>query len=151
MRIVGVSIAGLNRISFRFRFGEHLIMSQPLRLVVADDDNAMAHYYGRMVPHWGHVLVAVVSNGRELVESCLQLRPDLVVSDIEMPELDGISAMERVQCEIDIPFIFVSGNDREKHLKRLRRGHVLDFLQKPVDQSEFSFALRNASAARAAS
>ena len=107
-------------------------MIQPLRILVADDDAEMTHYYGRIIPHLGHVFLAAVGNGLELVESCQTLRPSLVISDIRMPELDGLSAMESVQDLACIPFIFVTAENKTDHLPRLKRGHVLGYLQKPI-------------------
>lgn len=119
-------------------------MTQPLRILVADDDAEMIHYYGRMIPHLGHEVLAAVSNGLELVQSCHGLHPDLVISDIRMPVLDGIAAMEFVQRDQCTPFVFVTADDEADHLPRLKNGYVLDYLQKPVGQSEISAALETA-------
>jgi response regulator NasT len=120
-------------------------MSQPLRIVAADDDATMLLYYVRIIPHMGHCLLAGVSDGLELVERALRSHPDLVISDIRMPTLDGISAMERVQSRADIPFIFVTADDELSHYERLKRNRVLDYLQKPVKQAELSSAFESAS------
>lgn len=122
-------------------------MFQSLRIVVADDDSEMLQYYSRMIPHMHHVVLGQATNGLEVVELCLGLRPDLAVSDINMPKLDGISAMERVQTEINIPFIFVSADDESGHRNRLKRGNVLSYLQKPVTHTQLSSVLEVASAA----
>ena len=121
-------------------------MSQQLRIVAADDDPTMLLYYVKIIPHIGHLLLAGVNNGLELVEWTLRSHPDLVISDIRMPKLDGISAMERVQREADIPFIFVTADDELSHQQRLKRNHVLNYLQKPVRQAELSSAVKSASA-----
>jgi response regulator NasT len=122
-------------------------MSQSLRIVAADDDATMLLYYVRMIPHLGHRFLAGTSNGLELVEWALRSQPDLVISDICMPKLDGISAMERVQREADIPFIFVTADDQVDHHERLKRNRVLDYLQKPIRQADLSSAVEAASAA----
>ncbi len=122
-------------------------MSQPLRIVAADDDATMLLYYVKMIPHMGHLLLAGVNNGLELVEWTLRSHPDLVITDIRMPKLDGISAMERVQSEADIPFIFVTADDELDHHEQLMRKRVLNYLQKPIKQAELSSAVESASAA----
>ena len=73
--------------------------------------------------------------------------PGAVISDIRMPRLDGLTAMERVQGEKDIPFIFVTADDESDHRNRLKQWHVLDYLQKPIRQTELSSAVASASAA----
>ena len=117
-------------------------MTQPLRILVADDDAEMTEYYGRIIPALGHVILAAVDNGLELVDACRGLRPSLVISDIRMPELDGLSAMESVQHRCCIPFIFVTAENPTDHCSRLRRGHVLKYLQKPVRRTELASALK---------
>ncbi len=117
-------------------------MHHTLRIVAADDDAAMLLYYVRIIPHLGHRMLAAAPNGMELVEWALRSHPDLIISDIRMPELDGISAMELVQREADIPFIFVTADDKLTHQERLKQHRVLDYLQKPVKQGELSFGGR---------
>jgi CheY-like chemotaxis protein len=119
-------------------------MSQPLRIVVADDDEDILHYYARMIPHLGHELLGNVNDGLALVDSCLSSVPDIAVSDVQMRKLDGISAMERVQREVNIPFIFVSADDEAKHCQRLNRANVLAYLQKPIRRKQLSAALEAA-------
>ena len=122
-------------------------MSHRLRIVAADDDPTMLYYYVKMIPHMGHFLLAEASNGLELVEWTLRSHPDLVVTDIRMPALDGISAMERVQREADIPFLFVTADDENDHVEELKRNRVIDYLQKPVGGEELSTAFTMASEA----
>jgi response regulator NasT len=71
-------------------------MSQPLQIAVADDEPDMRDYFRKILPHLGHAVVAVAENGRELVEQCKALRPDLVITDIKMPDMDGIDAAVRI-------------------------------------------------------
>ena len=61
-----------------------------LRISVADDEPDMREYYQRMLTHLGHHVVSCSTNGRELVDECLRQLPDLVITDIKMPEMDGL-------------------------------------------------------------
>ncbi len=67
-------------------------MNRRLRIAVADDEPDMRDYYRTMLPMLGHEVVAACSNGAELVQSCQELRPELVITDIKMPDMDGIDA-----------------------------------------------------------
>jgi CheY-like chemotaxis protein len=119
-------------------------LPKPLRIVVADDDAELLEYYAQLVPHLGYVLLAQASNGLDLVDSCRGCRPDLVVTDIQMPGLDGISAMRVVQGETDIPFILVSADDLQHHRQSIAQSQVLSYLQKPVQQHQLATALQAA-------
>jgi response regulator NasT len=67
-------------------------MIRALRIAVADDESDVRDDFRRILPRLGHQVVAVARTGRELVEQCRATRPDLVISDIKMPDLDGIEA-----------------------------------------------------------
>ena len=61
-----------------------------------DDEADMRYYLQKILPLLGHEVVAVAENGRQLVEQCRASHPDLVITDIKMPELDGISRVRPI-------------------------------------------------------
>jgi CheY-like chemotaxis protein len=72
-------------------------MSRSLRIAVADDEPRMCAYFKKMLPRLGHEVVSTASTGRELVEQCRALKPDLIITDINMPDLDEHDAFRRLQ------------------------------------------------------
>ena len=83
-------------------------MSVSLRIAVADDERDMQDYFRKMLPRLGHEVVAVAGTGQELIDHCQEHSPDLVLTDIKMPELDGVTALERVYSTQPVPAILVS-------------------------------------------
>jgi CheY-like chemotaxis protein len=83
-------------------------MTRPLRIAVADDEPDVRDYFQRILPRMGHEVVAAAANGRELVELCRQLTPDLIIADIRMPELDGDIAIRQICSTRPTPFILIS-------------------------------------------
>jgi response regulator NasT len=81
-------------------------------------------------------VVCAVENGRELVEQCRQLRPDLVISDIKMPEMDGIDVAEVLAREEPLPVILVSAYHDPELIARAEGDHVLGYLVKPIKQAD---------------
>ena len=69
----------------------------PLRIAVADDEPDMREYFERILPRLGHEVVAVAATGTELVEQCRRERPDLVITDIKMPDMDGRDLFAELQ------------------------------------------------------
>ena len=69
-------------------------MNESLRIAVADDEADMRDWFERILPTLGHQVVSVAENGRELVEHCRTLNPDLAITDVKMPEMDGIDAAQ---------------------------------------------------------
>jgi CheY-like chemotaxis protein len=95
-------------------------MSAKLRVLVADDHEqcrwAMAHLLCVECD-----VVAAVADGRKLVDAAMSLVPDVIVSDISMPLLTGIQAMDELyERGYEIPFVLVStaNSGTEDYIKR---------------------------------
>lgn len=116
-------------------------MSQRLRIAVADDEADMRDFFERMLPLCGHEVVAIAETGAELVEHCRALKPDLVITDIKMPEMDGIAASLLIAQELPIPFILVSAYHDAELIHRAAENHVLAYLVKPIGQADLAPAI----------
>ena len=111
-------------------------MTQPLRIVVADDEPDMRDYFRRILPRLGHVVVAAAENGRKLVEQCRTHQPDLVVTDIKMPDMDGIDAAVAIYKDRPIPVILVSAYHDAELIRRAEADHIMGYLVKPIKQPD---------------
>ena len=112
--------------------------SEPLRIVVADDEADMRDYFRKILPRLGHQVVAVAENGRELVEHCRTHKPQLVITDIKMPGMDGIEAATEVYKEHPIPFILVSAFHDAELVARAEADHIMGYLLKPIKQADLA-------------
>ena len=111
-------------------------MNHSLRIVVADDEADMRDYFRKMLPHLGHRLLAVAENGRELVQLCKEQRPDLVITDIKMPEMDGIEAAMEIYRKLAVPVILVSAYHDRELIERAEADHIMGYLVKPIEQAD---------------
>jgi AmiR/NasT family two-component response regulator len=116
-------------------------MTRPLRIAVADDEADMRDYYRKLLPRLGHTVVAAAENGEELIASCRDLRPDLVITDIKMPGIDGIEAAMRIYQEAPTPVILVSAYNDAKLIERAEADHIMGYLVKPIKQADLEPAL----------
>lgn len=114
-------------------------MTRRLRIAVADDEPDMREYFGRILPRLGHDVVAVAATGRELVERCRETRPDLIITDIKMPDLDGLAAVEELGG--GVPVIVVTGYQDSAHRARARCADVCAYLLKPVTGEKLRAAI----------
>ena len=64
-----------------------------LRVLIADDNDSVRAAVGRLLEERFEI-VGAVSTGRELVDAALAQRPDVIVSDLDMPSIDGLAAMK---------------------------------------------------------
>ena len=113
-------------------------MNPTLRIAIADDEPDMRDYFQDVLPRLGHTVVAVAENGRELVEKCRTAQPDLVITDIKMPELDGIDAAIQVYHERPVPVILVSAHHDAALIERAEMDNIMSYLVKPIKQAELA-------------
>jgi len=116
-------------------------MIPPLRIAIADDEYDMREYLQRILPLLGHTVVSVAANGQELVAQCQQHQPDLVITDIRMPERDGIEAAEEIYRTRPIPIILISAFHDADLISRAELDHVMAYLVKPVKQAHLEPAI----------
>src|SRR5919202_505264 len=82
--------------------GEEKQPSEPVRIVIADDHPLFRAALRQLLNEHSSRLVEVVgeaSDGREAVEVCLSVRPELVLMDVEMPNMSGIEAAQQIKME----------------------------------------------------
>ncbi len=113
-----------------------------MRIAIADDEADIRQYFRRLLPRLGHEVVGEAENGRELVELCRAEHPDLIITDIRMPELNGIEAVSEIGKSQQIPVIVVSSHDPPED-----NGHaqIVEFLVKPIKILELQAAIAKAS------
>jgi NarL family two-component system response regulator LiaR len=114
-----------------------------LRAIVADDDPFARRMIKEALQRAHLVVIAEAQNGREAVELALHYRPDVVVMDVVMPELDGIAATRRIVKEQpdQVIVILTSADDDEMGLLGLRAG-ASGFLTKDLDVDVLPRALQ---------
>lgn len=105
------------------------------RVVIADDSELFVDVLTELIRREpGLSLVGVAENGREAVAQVKELRPDLVVMDVLMPELDGLAATEQIMAEQPTPILILSSDPRSRtgrlSLEALARG-ALEAMPKP--------------------
>ena len=116
-------------------------MSKSLRIAVADDEQDMRDFFEKMLPRLGHQVVSVAETGAELVQHCSERKPDLVITDIKMPDMDGIEAAVEISRNCPTPIILVSAYHDPELVARAEADHVLGYLVKPIGQANLGPAI----------
>ena len=113
------------------------------RILVAEDDEAFGDVLATALAADGRfALAGLARNGREAIELAARLRPDAVVMDIEMPELDGVEATRRLLETVpDVPVIAISGTDYEERVFEIRQAGAVDYVRKSRVDCELIRAL----------
>jgi DNA-binding NarL/FixJ family response regulator len=114
------------------------------RILLADDHRMVAEgLKSLLLPEFN--LVEVVEDGRTLVESALRLRPDVVVADISMPNLNGIEALTSLRRQIpDIRVVFLTMHTEVAYARRAMEAGAHGYVLKHSAPAELVAAIRAA-------
>ena len=112
-----------------------------LRIAVADDEPDMREFFQRILIHLGHDVIAVAANGDELIDACADEKPDLIITDVVMPEKDGLAALKEICRDGPIPAIVVSAHHDDEYVERARHETVLAYLVKPIKKDDLQPAI----------
>jgi two-component system, response regulator PdtaR len=111
-------------------------MTHDLRIVIADDEPQMVKYLRDTLSRLGHQVVGDASTGQQLLDTCRQLTPDLLITDIKMADMDGIEAVHQLCQTNPVPVILVSAYHDPELIQRAMSGHVMAYLVKPIKQAD---------------
>jgi len=115
----------------------------PFRVMIVDDEPVARQRVRRLVAREpGVEVVAECGTGREAVEGVQELKPDLLVLDVQMPELDGFGVLAALPPD-EVPLvIFVTAYD--EHALRAFDVHAVDYVLKPIDADRLRIAVTRA-------
>lgn len=112
-----------------------------LRIIIADDDSRMREFYEAVLEEMDHEVVASAADGTELVAACLEHDADLVVTDIRMPDLDGVQAAHIVTERVELPFLFVSAYHDDMLVNTVSREFAYGYLVKPIKKEDLATSI----------
>jgi response regulator NasT len=107
-------------------------MTERLRIVIAEDEPELLVDLEETLVELGHDVVGKAQTGQQLVERCRETSPDLVITDIKMPDLDGLEAAKQIRGNKPVPIVIVSAFHDPEFVERALQEHVLAFLVKPI-------------------
>lgn len=117
-----------------------------MRVFIADDEPLVLLGFQKMVTACGHEVIGTAATGTAALEAILQLVPDIIMMDINLPEMDGLSVIEAIQKTLNIPAVVITGYRDREITERVAAAGVFGYLQKPVDAYEIESALSIAAA-----
>ncbi len=120
----------------------------PIRLLIADDEELIRSGFRFLLDAEPDLeVVADVADGRAAVAACRELRPDVALIDVRMPELDGIAAAAQILRLVDPPrVIMLTTFDRDEYVHEALSSGVSGFLLKTVSPARLAEAVRQAAA-----
>jgi AmiR/NasT family two-component response regulator len=111
-------------------------MGNPVRVLIVDDSELFRRSTSHILQVLGYEVLGEAENGRQAIEKTLTLRPDLVMMDVEMPELTGIEAAREIQQVHPTPVVLLTAHDSLDLIREARDAGVAAYLVKPLDAQE---------------
>jgi response regulator NasT len=112
-----------------------------LSVVVVDDEPLMVELLSRTLKDLGHDTVATGTDGLQAVELARKYRPDLIVIDYAMPNMDGMEAAELIIKELAIPIVLSTGRTDDSTLQRAKKADIHSYLVKPFHREQLKTAI----------
>ncbi|WP_035281135.1 response regulator [Brevibacterium album] len=111
------------------------------RVVVAEDEAVIRLDIVEMLREVGYDVVGEAADGESAIRLAEELRPDLVVMDIKMPVLDGISAAERIVSARIAPVVLLTAFSQKELVERARDAGAMAYVVKPFSSNDLLPAL----------
>jgi response regulator NasT len=116
-------------------------MEEPLRVVVAEDEGLIRMDVVATLQEAGYEVVGEAADGEEAVRLATELEPDLVVMDIKMPKMDGISAAEKISV-LKIPVVLLTAFSQSDLVARAADAGAMAYVTKPFKPSDLLPAIQ---------
>jgi AmiR/NasT family two-component response regulator len=111
------------------------------RIIIADDESLIRMDLREMLTNLGYLVVGEVADGRSAVNQARELRPDIIIMDIKMPDMDGIEAAKTLTEERIAPVVLLSAYSQRDLVQRAREAGVVAYLVKPYREEELAPAI----------
>ena len=111
------------------------------RILVAEDEAIIRLDLAEILTEAGYDVVGQASNGEQAVTMTRDLAPDLVIMDVKMPVLDGITAAERIGAERICPVVMLTAFSQTELVERARDAGVMAYVVKPFTAADVTPAI----------
>jgi len=116
-------------------------MDNHIRVLIVEDDSLVGEMLKGILEEIGGTVLATVANGQEALEQVQVLSPDVILMDIEMPDMDGIEATRQIMDLCPTPVVMVTAHETQELVRQASRAGVGAYLVKPPDVREMERAI----------
>ncbi len=106
-----------------------------LKIVIADNESIIRMDLKEILEEAGHEVVGEATDGLKAIDLTRKFRPDLVIMDIKMPEMDGIAAAKVISNDKIAPVLLLTAFSQKEIVDKAKDSGVLAYLVKPVKES----------------
>lgn len=106
------------------------------RVIIADDESIVRMDLKEMLTNLNYLVVGEVGDGRSAVNLARELKPDVVLMDIKMPDMDGIEAAKILTEEQIAPVVLLTAYSQKDLVERAKEAGVVGYLVKPFREAD---------------
>ncbi len=106
-----------------------------LKIVIADNESIIRMDLKEILEEAGHEVVGEATDGAKAIDLTRKFKPDLVIMDIKMPEMDGIAAAKVISNDKIAPVLLLTAFSQKEIVDKAKDSGVLAYLVKPVKES----------------
>ncbi len=107
-----------------------------MRVLIVDDESLIRMDLRDIIESCGHEVVAEGTNGVEALALCKKHKPDIILMDVKMPELDGIEAARQIGFHHEAPVVLLTSYSQQDLIDKARESGVYGYLIKPVREEQ---------------
>ena len=107
-----------------------------LKIIIADDEPIIRLDLKKTLENMGHQVIGEAGDGAKAVETARQLKPDILILDIKMPEMDGIDAAKVITTEGIAPVLLLTAYSQKDLVDRAKDAGVFAYLVKPFKEAD---------------
>lgn len=115
-----------------------------MRVLIVDDESLIRMDLRDIIESCGHEVVAEGTNGVEALALCKKHKPDIILMDVKMPELDGIEAARQIGFHHEAPVVLLTSYSQQDLIDKARDSGVYGYLIKPVREEQLVPTLKMA-------
>lgn len=117
------------------------------KVMIVEDDPLLSILEEKLVTRLGYEVVGKAVSGEDALLSIEKVNPEILLIDVQLSgALDGIQTVKKLrEKKIDLPVIFLSGDNSSRFDHSVKETNYIDFLLKPVSMNELSIPLKRAS------
>ncbi|HWL54339.1 MAG TPA: DNA-binding response regulator [Chthoniobacteraceae bacterium] len=112
-----------------------------LSVLLTEDDPDVARYLATVLKTLGHEVIGVAGDGSEAIRLARELSPDLILMDIDLPGMDGVSAASKILETLCVPVIICTGRSDSAALESARHLEIQAYLNKPFSAIQLRSAI----------
>ncbi|MSP13701.1 MAG: response regulator [Chloroflexi bacterium] len=111
------------------------------RIIIADDESLLRNDLREMLTALGYLVIGEVGDGRSAVNLARELKPDVVIMDIRMPDMDGIEAARILTAEHIAPVLLLTAYGEKSLVERAKEAGVIGYMVKPFRDNDLAPAI----------